>query len=121
MKEYETVYIFDSQLTDEQIGAHVERFHGLLTGSNGGEILAIDHWGRRQLAYPIAKRTNGYYVVAQFRTPTEALPEYERALKLEEGLLRYLLVLHEGQPTAPMSLATRQPRDEDSEREDEED
>ena len=119
MKEYEAVYIFDSQLTDEQIGGHVERFQELLTGADGAEVMAVDHWGRRQLAYPIAKRPNGYYVVTQFRTSPEALPEYERALKLEEGLLRYLIVQHEGQPTAPMSLATRQPRDED-EGEDEE-
>ncbi len=59
-------------------------------------------------------------MVAQFRSASEALPEYERALKLEEGLLRYLIVLHEGQPTAPMSLATRQPKDEDDGKDEEE-
>lgn len=122
MRDYEVVYIFDSQLTDEQVGERIERYHELLT-RDGGEVTAIDHWGRRPLAYPIAKRPNGNYVVAQFQTAQEALPEFERILKLDEGLLRYLVVLHEGEPTAPMSLATRQPRkdDEDGEGEDEED
>lgn len=120
MKEYEVVYIFDSQLTEDQIGERIDRFHGLLTGTDGAEITALDHWGRRQFAYPLAKRTNGYYVVAQFRSAAEALPEFERALKLDEGLLRYLVVLHEGQPTAPMSLATRQPKDEDDGEDEEE-
>lgn len=122
MKDYEIVYIFDSQLTDEQIGERVERFQGLLTQSHG-EVTAVDHWGRRQLTYPIQKRPNGYFIVSHFKAAPEALPEFERVLKLDEGLLRYLVVLHEGEPTAPMSIATRQPRrdDEDGEGEDEED
>ena len=118
MRLYEVVYILDPALDESAVTTKLDRFHQLAT-AQGGEVDAVDHWGSRQLAYPVNNLNHGYYVVAQFRTPTEALPEYERALKLEEGLLRYLLVLHEGQPTAPMSLATRQPRGED-EGEDEE-
>jgi small subunit ribosomal protein S6 len=123
VKAYEVVYIFDSQLTDEQVGERIDRFHELLTAGGAGEVTTVDHWGRRQLTYPIKKRPNAYYVVAQFTSGPEPLPEFERALKLDEGLLRYLLVLHEGEPSAPMSLATRQPKrdDEDGEGEDEED
>lgn len=120
MRDYEVVYIFDSALPEERINEKLDRYHGLLTGENGGEITAVDHWGRRQLAYPVAKKMNGYYVVVQFRSGAEPLPEFERLLKLDDELLRYLLVLHEGEPTAPMSLATREPRgaDEDEEEED---
>ncbi len=123
MKNYEVVYIFDSQLTDEEVGARVDRFHELLKSGGARDITAVDHWGRRQLAYPIRNRPNGYYVIAQFESVPDALAEYERALKLDEGLLRYLVVLYGGEPTAPMSVATRQPRkdDEDGEDEDEED
>jgi small subunit ribosomal protein S6 len=78
-------------------------------------VTAVDHWARRQLAYPVRKQNAGYYVVAQFRSGVDDLPEYERLLKLDEELLRYLVVLHEGEPTAPMSIATRAPRDEDDE------
>lgn len=119
MRDYEIVYIFDSQLTDEQVGERIDRFHGQLTSGDGAEVTAVDHWGRRPMAYPLAKRPNGYYVVAQFRSASAALPEFERLLKLDEGLLRYLIVLHEGEPTAPMSPATREPKDDDGE--DEED
>lgn len=119
MKEYEVVYIFDSMVPETGIEEKLERYHQLLTADGKGEITAVDHWGRRQLAYPIQKRTNGFYVVAQFRADAEALPEFERLLKLDEGLLRYLVVLSEGEPTAPMSIATREPRPEGEEDEEE--
>jgi small subunit ribosomal protein S6 len=51
--------------------------------------------------------------VTQFRSDVDQLPEYERLLKLDEELLRYMVVLHEGEPTAPMSIATRAPREDD--------
>ncbi|MCI0433369.1 MAG: 30S ribosomal protein S6 [Gemmatimonadetes bacterium] len=122
MRDYEVVYLFDPQLAEEQIGEKLGRFNAQLT-DHGGEITATDDWGRRQLAFPIRKNTVGHYTVVQFRAPSAALPEFERLIKLDEGVLRYLVVLHEGEPTAPMSLATRQvQRDEDDEdREDGED
>lgn len=119
MRDYEVVYIFDSTVPDEGIQEKLDRYHQLLTAEGQGEVTAVDQWGKRQLAYPIQKRTSGYYVVAQFRAPTEVLPEFERVLTLDEELLRYLIVLSEGEPTAPMSIATREPRPEGEE--DEED
>ncbi len=120
MRAYEAVYIFDTTLPDEAISERLERYNQLLTGDGQGEVTAVDMWGKRQLAYPIQKQTAGNYVVVQFRANTEALPEFERVLKLDEGLLRYLIVLHEGEPTAPMSIATREPREPGEEDEDEE-
>ncbi|MEJ2504600.1 MAG: 30S ribosomal protein S6 [Gemmatimonadota bacterium] len=126
MREYEIVYIFDSVLTEDQVNEKLEAYHQHLT-DNGGEITAVDHWGKRQLAYPIRNNTAGYYVVVQFTAEASSLPELERALKLDDDLIRYLIVLSEGQPTAPMSVATRDPRerddddDDDDEDEDEED
>jgi len=118
VRDYEAVYIFDTQTPEEQVNEKLERYHALLT-ETGAEVTAIDHWGRRQLAYPIRKQAAGYYVVAQFRSGPDPLPEYERLMKLDEGLLRYLVVLHEGEPTAPMSIATRAPREDDDDGEDE--
>ncbi len=119
MKDYEVVYIFDTQLPEETINEKLDRFHTQLTGT-GAEVTAVDTWGRRQLAFPIRKRTGGYYVVSQFRADPTTLPEYERLLKLDDGLLRYLVVLHEGEPTAPMSIATREPKRDDESDEDDE-
>lgn len=120
MRDYEVVYIFDSALPDESVNEKLERYHGLLTAAEEAEITAVDDWGKRQLAYPIGGKPNGHYVVAQLRTATDALPEFERALKLDEGVLRYLIVLHEGEPTTPMTLSTREPRESEDEDDEEE-
>ena len=117
MRDYEVVYIFDSAVPEPAIEEKLQRYHALVAGDGRGEITAIDRWGKRTLAYPIRKKPSGYYVVAQFRTAAEALPEFERALKLDEDLLRYLIVLHEGEPTAPISPATREPRPREAEEE----
>lgn len=120
MREYEIVYIFDPVMTEDQVNEKLEKFHKQITDA-GGEITAVDHWGKRQLAYPINKKTSGYYVVVQFTAEATALPELERRLKLDEELVRYLIVLSEGEPTAPMSIATREPRDDDDDDDDDDD
>jgi small subunit ribosomal protein S6 len=122
MRLYESVYIFDASLDEDAVNGKLERFHKLLTDP-GGEIAAVDHWGARQLAYAIGKTRMGYYVVAQFHAPADALPEYERIVKLDDAVLRYILVLNEGEPTTGMSIMAEVPvsaEDKDDE-EDEED
>lgn len=123
MRLYEAVYIFDAALDEAAINQRLERYHELVTG-NEGEVTSVDHWGTRQLAYPIEKKKTGYYVVAQFNGEPTSLPEFERVLKLDESLLRYLVVLNEGEPTTGMSILAPQlyvsPRDEDED-EDEDD
>ena len=56
------------------------------------------------MAYPVKKQTSGYYVVAQVRAESDGLPEFERVLRLDVELLRYLIVLNEGEPTTGHSL-----------------
>lgn len=117
-RQYEAVYIFDSALEDAAINEKLDRFHGLVGAQ--GDDLKLDHWGRRQLAYPIARKENGYYVVARFSAEPTALPEYERALKLDDSVIRYLVTLWEHEVGAPpmteeeLAAANRR-RDEDDE------
>ena len=118
---YEVVYIFDTAVAEDRIQEKLTRYHELLTASGQGEITATDVWGRRQLAFPINKKNAGTYVIVQFSAPQDSLPEFERLLKLDEELLRYLVVSHEGEPTAPMSVATREPRRDDEDGEEGED
>ena len=108
MRLYEAVYIFDAALDEAAINDKLEKHHELVTGKNG-KVAAVDHWGTRQLAYPIGKRKAGYYVVAHVDGDPAALPEFERALKLDESLLRYLVVLNEGEPTTGMSILAPRP------------
>lgn len=123
MRLYEVVYILDPALDEGAATTKLENFHALAT-SQGGEVTAVDHWGTRQLAYPINKHSSGYYVVAQFTATSEALPEYERLLKLDGEVMRYLLVLNEGEPTsghsvmADVPVRARSGDDEDEEEED---
>ena len=121
MRLYEVVYIFDSALAEDRIQEKLARYHELVTGPGKGEITATDVWGRRQLAFPIKKKNAGTYVVVQFSSAEDALPEFERLLKLDEELLRYLVVQHQGEPTQPMSIMTREPRRDDEDGEEGED
>ncbi|HEX3926362.1 MAG TPA: 30S ribosomal protein S6 [Gemmatimonadales bacterium] len=99
-RQYEAVYIFDSALEEAAVNEKLERFHALLPQAEGTAI-AVDVWGKRTLAYPVSGRETGYYVLTKFAASPEMLPEFERALKLDEGLLRHLVVLDEGAKMAP--------------------
>jgi len=103
MNKYEIVYIFRSSLASEELESKLENFHSLLT-RDAGQISAVEHWGKRQLAYPIDKERNGNYVVAQFETEPGSLPDFERILKLDDQILRYLIVLSEGELPIPPSM-----------------
>ncbi|HEY0996760.1 MAG TPA: 30S ribosomal protein S6 [Gemmatimonadaceae bacterium] len=119
-RQYEAVYIFDSALEDSAINEKLDRFHALL--GNPADLKA-DHWGRRQLAYKINRRETGYYVVARFGAEADTLPEYERAMKLDDSLLRYLVTIWEHELGAPpmteeelaRAAARREEDDEDEE------
>ena len=87
MNKYEIVYIFRSSLTSEEIESKLENFHSLLTRDEG-QISAVEHWGKRQRAYPIDKERNGNYVIAQFKTEPRSLPDFEAALGYGERLAR---------------------------------
>ena len=115
-RRYEAVYIFDSALEDQAIVDKLEKLQGLLSLA---EPATIEHWGRRQLAYKIGSKDTGYYIVARFTAEGKVLPEFERALKLDEGVIRYLISVHEHELGAPPmteeQLAARRAREEDDE------
>ena len=125
MRLYEMVYIFDATLDEDGVNKKLEKFHPLVLGKSG-EVVAVDHWGVRQMAYPVKKHSSGYYVVAQIRAESDGLPEFERVLRLDVELLRYLIVLNEGEPTTghsllgalPPSRAEKDDGDDDDEKND---
>ena len=119
-RPYEAVYIFDSTLEDAAVTEKLDRFHQIL-GTSGE--MKLDHWGRRQLAYPIGTKVHGYFVIARFDAEAGGIPEYERALKLDAAVVRHLLTIHDDDLGAPpMSeeeLALQRRRLEDDEDEEE--
>lgn len=90
MKAYEALYVLDTELDDESRQKLIERFKGIV--ENGGELVKIDEWGRRRLAYPINKKTEGYYVLMEFNSDSNVQAELERVFKITDGVMRYIVV-----------------------------
>lgn len=86
---YELTYIVNAVLNDDHIKDIVGRVNKFVT-DHGGEVLETDEWGTRRLAYPINKRRNGYYVNVYFQAGGEMIPRLERALEIEDDVMRYL-------------------------------
>jgi small subunit ribosomal protein S6 len=116
-RQYEAVYIFDSALEEAAINERLTRFHALLPPPADTPTPPpapdIKHWGKRTLAYPIKKHDSGYYVVAKFDALPEQLPEFERAVKLDEGVLRFLVVVSEGEQPVPVGAPKAEEEDDE--------
>ncbi|NOZ60650.1 MAG: 30S ribosomal protein S6 [Calditrichaeota bacterium] len=91
MKAYESVIVIDSLLKSEEIEAIIEKVERIIN-NNGGQIVEIDRWGKKRLAYEIKKRQYGYYVEFIFQGPGNAIQVLEREYGLDENILRYLTV-----------------------------
>ena len=89
--EYELTSIAHPELDEEGVTALTARVQEWIEAA-GGEVIHTHIWGRRRLAYPIRKQTEGSYVVLRASLPPQAIKELERELKLAEHILRYLLV-----------------------------
>lgn len=91
MRQYETVYIIDPQLDEDQQTALVERFRKLV-GDNGGSVQLVDRWERRRMAYEIKGRREGYYVVMNFQGTPATEAELDRVFGITDGVLRSMIV-----------------------------
>ena len=91
VNEYELMYVLHPRLTPEEIEASVERISALVT-DRGGEILSVDQWGRRRLAYPIDRNLEGFYVLSTFVAASDVCGPLETQLNLSEDVLRHLLI-----------------------------
>lgn len=112
---YEVVYIFDSALEEAQVNEHLEKLHALLkTAETPEPIRQVNHWGKRTLAYPIKRREVGYYVVVQFETPAKQLAEFERLIKLDDSVIRHLVVIDEGATPAVERAAPEEEADDEA-------
>lgn len=110
-RPYEVVYIFDPALDEETIKQKLSHFHTL--AQVPGNEPQFNHWGKRTLSYPIRKKDTGYYVVANFDAEAAALPEFERAIKLDDGVIRHLVVLNDEPPTPAQVTAAKSEYEEE--------
>ncbi|MBQ9591242.1 MAG: 30S ribosomal protein S6 [Paludibacteraceae bacterium] len=88
-KNYETVFILTPVLSDQQMKETVEKFKGILT-ENGAEITNEEEWGLKKLAYPIDKKSSGFYNLIQFKGEPTLVAKLETAFRRDERVIRFL-------------------------------
>ena len=93
MTKYETTFILDPGLDENQVNQEVDRVVEWIKGL-GGEVLEVQRWGKRRLAYEIGRRRDGIYTLLLYQGPGTVVKELERRFHLNESVLRSLTVLH---------------------------
>jgi len=93
MNKYEAMYIISPTIDEEQVKALVEKFNDLI--SEHGEIEKVEEWGKKKLAYEVQDQKEGYYVLVYFTANPEFPTELERNFKINENILKYLILNRE--------------------------
>ena len=91
MAFYESVLIARQDLGASQVSSLVSSLSETIA-SNGGEVVRVDNWGLKNLAYRIKKNRKGHYVVLNISAPASAISEYERIMRFNEDVIRYMTV-----------------------------
>jgi len=91
LTQYETVFIMTPVLSDDQMKETVVKFKKFLT-DRGAEIVFEDNWGLRKLAYPIQKKSTGFYYLLEFRHEGDVIKDLEVAFKRDERVIRFLTI-----------------------------
>ena len=91
LKQYETVFIATPVLSDAQMKEAVAKYTSLIT-ENGGNIVYEEDWGLRKLAYPIQKKTTGFYHLIEFQAEPEFIAKFETQYKRDERIIRFQTV-----------------------------
>ncbi len=94
LKHYETMFILKPTLTEEETVAQIDLVKSTIE-KNGGEIVACDNMGSRNLAYEIEKNKRGYYFVAYFKGEPSGILEIERNYRINENILRFIFIKYE--------------------------
>lgn len=91
MNQYETVFILNPVLSDDQVKETVKKFENFLT-ERGAKMVAKEDWGLKKLAYAIENKKSGFYQLFQFEVPGEVINDFEVEFRRDERVMRYLTV-----------------------------
>ncbi len=91
VNQYETVFILTPVLSEDQVKEAVNTYEKLIK-DNGGEIVNRENWGMRKLAYPIQKKSTGFYNLFEYRVDGSFIEKYEVMMKRDERVMRFLTV-----------------------------
>lgn len=106
MRKYETIYIVQPDLGEDDIKALSEKVQEVIT-SMKGDCRRLEDWGSRKLAYPVKKQTRGRYFYLNFEGNPALIAELERRLRLDDRVLRYQSVKLEKELQAPAPVAEK--------------
>ena len=108
MREYETVFILHPKVDDAGIDREIEGVKKTI-GNGQGEVVGVHKWGRRKLAYPIRRASDGFYIILRFKSDAGVLLELDRRFRINESVLRALTVISPGGEWPP-DLRSRERR-----------
>jgi len=91
-RTYESVVLINAALEDDQIEATLTKIQEFIS-THGGELLEVDKWGRKRLAYPVKKAKSGFYAIFRFNSTPELIATLERNYRLDENIYRYLTIV----------------------------
>ena len=91
MNQYETVFILTPVLSDVQMKEAVEKFKGILT-AEGAELINEENWGLKKLAYPIEKKSTGFYQLIEFNADPAVIKKLEVNYRRDERVIRYITI-----------------------------
>lgn len=115
MAIYETMLILDTQNEPQVIEDELDKITGFLE-SGGGSMHLVEKVGRRRLAYDIAGRSDGYYAVLYYEADPAQIAPFQRSLKLNESVLRHMILRRDKLPDGPMMTPAEPPRPRTEER-----
>jgi small subunit ribosomal protein S6 len=105
---YETVIIIDPATDDAGIEREIVKISGIIT-AHAGQIVNATRWGKRKMTYRINNRQEGYYVCIQFNAPPAAPKELDRMLRLDESVIRHLIICGHIQDATPVPAPVTAP------------
>jgi small subunit ribosomal protein S6 len=91
MRRYESVWVVDGDLSDEEVKSAIDKFTRIIA-AQGGTVVGVDEWGRKKLAYKVKSAARGYYILADFAGTPETVKELERNYRIDDRIIRYLTV-----------------------------
>ena len=91
-RRYEMMVILESSQSDEDLEKLVSKISDMVTSTEGGEMVNVDKWGKKRLAYEIKGKQFGYYVVYEFNAKPELITDFERNLRFDNNVVRHLIL-----------------------------
>ena len=90
MNNYETIMIINSDLEEGAIKSTIEKISSLI--NSNGKVSSTEEWGKRKLAYPIEKHSEGYYVLVNFSSTPEFIDELDRVYNITDEVIKHIVV-----------------------------